>query len=56
MRTTESVNDQVPPAAPTGLNVVDSQACSTLKCAWNANTESDLAGYKVYWTRDLSLH
>jgi type II secretion system protein J len=54
MRTTESVNDHTPPHAPTGLNVVDSQACSTLKCAWNANTEPDLAGYKVYWTRDLS--
>ncbi len=55
MRTTESVNDQTAPAPPTGLNVVDSQACSTLKCAWKANTESDLAGYKLYWTRDATL-
>ena len=53
MQTTETVNNPFPPKAPTGLNVVDSQACSTLKCAWNANAESDLAGYKVYWTRDL---
>jgi prepilin-type N-terminal cleavage/methylation domain-containing protein len=54
MRTTETVGDKIPPAIPTGLNVVDSQACSSLKCKWNADTDGDLAGYVIQWGRDPS--
>lgn len=38
--------DNLPPAAPTGLNAVPSIDYVTL--SWNANTDSDLAGYNVY--------
>jgi prepilin-type N-terminal cleavage/methylation domain-containing protein len=54
LRTTETVGDKSAPAIPTGLNVVDSQACSSLKCKWNANTDPDLAGYAIQWGRDPS--
>jgi type II secretion system protein J len=54
MRTTESVGDKNPPSIPTGLNVVDSQKCSTLQCKWNANADADLAGYVIQWGRDPS--
>jgi prepilin-type N-terminal cleavage/methylation domain-containing protein len=54
MRTTETVHDTSAPAIPAGLNVVDSQACSSLKCTWNANADADLAGYVIQWGRDPS--
>jgi prepilin-type N-terminal cleavage/methylation domain-containing protein len=54
MSTTESVGDKTPPNIPTGLNVVDSQACSSLLCKWNASTDPDLAGYVIQWGRDPS--
>lgn len=40
-----STYDFVPPAAPTGVTAVANPVSVTL--SWNANTESDLAGYTV---------
>jgi len=39
--------DVVSPAAPAGLSAVASDQTVTL--GWNANNESDLGGYKVYY-------
>lgn len=39
--------DNVPPAAPAGL-VVTSGGPGTLLTQWNANSENDLGGYKLY--------
>ncbi len=38
--------DNTPPAAPTGLTATPSG--SNIQVAWNANSESDLAGYLLY--------
>ena len=38
--------DTNPPAAPTGLNAVGGN--TVINLTWNANSESDLAGYNVY--------
>ncbi len=41
--------DTVPPAVPTGLSaVIDSLGVVTIK--WNANTEKDLQGYRIFKT------
>jgi len=42
--------DTTPPVAPTGLKVevVEIEAGGQLKLTWNANTETDLAGYNIY--------
>ncbi len=41
--------DTVPPAVPTGLSaIIDSLGIVTIK--WNANTEKDLQGYRVFKT------
>ncbi|MEJ2007883.1 MAG: hypothetical protein P8Z30_06965 [Acidobacteriota bacterium] len=42
--------DVFPPAAPTGLAAVN--AAGAVDLLWNANTESDLAGYNVYRSAD----
>jgi len=42
--------DVFPPAAPTGLTAVN--AAGAVDLLWNANTESDLAGYNVYRSAD----
>ncbi len=39
-------SDSDPPSAPTGLTAVSSG--SSVQLSWNANGESDLAGYRVY--------
>jgi hypothetical protein len=41
------VPDTTPPAVPTGL-VTDGSSAAYVDCAWNANVDSDLAGYKLY--------
>jgi hypothetical protein len=38
-------------AAPVRGTVVQVTSDNTVKLAWDANTEPDLAGYKVYWGR-----
>ncbi len=39
-------SQDIPPAAPTGLNAIAGN--SQVNLTWNSNTESDLAGYNVY--------
>ncbi len=43
---TVTVRDSVPPAGPTGLTATVAAVGNNL--TWNANTETDLAGYNVY--------
>ncbi len=40
-------SDTTPPAVPSGLNAVFGDG--TVQLSWTANTEEDLAGYKVYY-------
>ncbi|CAH1209850.1 hypothetical protein PAECIP111891_03423 [Paenibacillus allorhizoplanae] len=46
VRTTTLTNGNLPPSTPTGLMAVAGPASATI--TWNANTESDVSGYKVY--------
>ena len=45
-------DDMEPPAPPSGLRIVDNMLniiiATDITIAWDANTESDLAGYNVY--------
>ncbi|MEW5807147.1 MAG: C25 family cysteine peptidase [Acidobacteriota bacterium] len=38
-----------PPANPTGFDAVDPETGGKLNLSWNANSETDLKGYTVYW-------
>lgn len=38
-----------PPAPPTGFDAVDPETGGKSDLSWNANSESDLKGYTVYW-------
>lgn len=50
---TPGMPEYVPPAVPTGLTAV--QDYDSVICTWNANSEGDLAGYKVYRSLQVSL-
>jgi type II secretory pathway component PulJ len=41
--------DTTPPASPTGLVAWDPGTCGSLQLRWNANTETDLAGYIIFY-------
>ncbi|MFB3850588.1 MAG: C25 family cysteine peptidase [Acidobacteriota bacterium] len=45
-----------PPAAPTGLRVVDLGLGDSLKISWNANSETDLSYYKLYWGTSSNVY
>ena len=46
----EATPDCTPPAVPTGLAVIDTRSCGNkLKVKWNANTDLDLGGYKIFY-------
>jgi len=44
------VPDAIPPAAPKNLNVASLPAGGKVLLTWSPNTESDLAGYKIYYS------
>jgi hypothetical protein len=44
--TTTLTSGDLPPSTPTGLMAVAGPASATI--TWNANTESDVSGYKIY--------
>jgi hypothetical protein len=46
---TSAVQANTPPSAPLNVKAEDAGAGYSLKVVWSANTEADLAGYKVYW-------
>lgn len=47
----ESSTDKIPPAAPTGLKGRFEE--KTLVLSWNPNTETDLAGYKLFKSQNI---
>lgn len=47
-----TVDDETPPAAPTGLVALASE--EAVSVSWDANTESDLSGYLLFWGQDVS--
>ncbi len=48
-----NIPDIIPPAAPTGLQVVSS-ANGTIVLSWNPNSEPDLFGYQLFYDNDGS--
>lgn len=46
---TSTVQANTPPSTPSNVKAEDTGTGYSLKVVWPANTESDLAGYKVYW-------
>jgi fibronectin type 3 domain-containing protein len=46
-KTSEGSGDTTPPAVPTGLTAT-AVSSSSINLDWADNTDSDLAGYKVY--------
>ena len=45
----EAPYDSIPPATPTGLQVIDNRDCTSLQLKWNKNPESDVAGYYILY-------
>ena len=45
-----------PPAAPTGLTVVDVESGGRLELSWIANTESDLSSYTVHYGIEAGVY
>jgi Tfp pilus assembly protein PilE len=41
--------DTTAPGAPSATQVRDPALCASLKVKWTANTEGDIAGYKIYY-------
>ena len=46
--TVQPVNPN-PPVIPTGLSVLDEGLLTQLSVSWNANAETDISGYTIYW-------
>jgi type II secretory pathway pseudopilin PulG len=44
-----SAFDSIPPAPPVNVASCDPHVCGSLDVTWDANSEADLAGYRVYW-------
>jgi hypothetical protein len=53
---TVSVNNTLPPIAPTGVQVSPTPGWLNLNVCWNRAPEADVVGYHVYYGRDVGIY